>query len=35
MIKYKIVSKKTIEQLIVLEKLETVKGLEEILEKYE
>lgn len=35
MIKYKIVSKKTIEQLIVLEKLETVKGLEAILDKYE
>ena len=34
MIKYKMVSKKTIEQLIVLEKLDEVQGLASILEKY-
>ena len=34
MLKYNLVSKKTIEQLIVLEKLDEVKGLASILEKY-
>lgn len=34
MLKYKMVSKKTIEQLIVLEKLDEVHGLASILEKY-
>lgn len=34
MLKYNLVSKKTIEQLIVLEKLDKVKGLASIIEKY-
>lgn len=34
MLKYKMVSKKTIEQLIVLEKLDEVKGLANLLENY-
>lgn len=34
MLKYDIVSKKTIEQLIILDKLKTVKGLDKILSKY-
>lgn len=34
MIKYNVVSKKTVEQLVVLEKLETVKGLDRVLNKY-
>ncbi len=34
MLKYDVVSKKTVEQLVVLDKLKTVKGLDKILEKY-
>ncbi len=34
MLKYKIVSKKTIEQLVVLDKLNTVKNIDEVIEKY-
>ena len=34
MIKYDIVSKKTVEQLQVLDKLKKVKGLDSVLEKY-
>ena len=34
MIKYDVVSKKTVEQLQVLDKLKKVKGLDSILEKY-
>lgn len=35
MLEYKVVSKKTIEQLVVLDKLDKVKGLKQILNKYE
>ena len=35
MIKYDVVSKKTVEQLVVLDKLKKVKGLDNVLEKYE
>jgi uncharacterized membrane protein required for colicin V production len=35
MIKYDVVSKKTVEQLVVLDKLKKVKGLDKVLEKYE
>ena len=35
MIKYDIVSKKTVEQLVVLDKLKKVKGLDKVLDKYE
>ena len=34
MIKYDVVSKKTVEQLQVLDKLKKVKGLDSVLEKY-
>lgn len=34
MLKYKIVSKKTIEQLVVLDKLNTVKNIDEVINKY-
>lgn len=34
MIEYDIVSKKTVEQLVVLDKLKDVKGLDKVLEKY-
>ena len=35
MLKYKVVSKKTVEQLVVLDKLKEVKGINKVLEKYE
>lgn len=35
MIKYDVVSKKTVEQLVVLDKLKKVKGLDKVLDKYE
>ena len=34
MLKHKVVSKKTIEQLIVLDKLDEIKNLDKVLKKY-
>lgn len=34
MLKYKIVSKKTIEQLIVLDKLDTIENIDEVIDRY-
>ena len=35
MLEYKVVNKKTIEQLIVLDKLKGIKGIDKVIAKYE